>query len=399
MPETASLLRYAARTFGMSASEVRALFAVAARPEVISLAGGMPFVDALPKDEIQAVVRDVLERRGAVALQYGGGGGQLGLRERLVDVMAEEGVEAGPDEVLVTVGAQQALDLLGKLLIDPGDLVAVEAPSYVGALSAFSVYEPTFLQLRMDDEGLRVEELEAAVAGGARPRFLYTCPNFSNPSGVTLSYERRRRLVDVCRAAGIPIVEDNPYGLLRFEGDAPPPLRALDPGNVIYLGTLSKVFCPGIRVGWALAGPDTIARLTLFKEAADLCSSNLTQLIAEEWLRDGRRWRSSLADLVEIYRTRRDAMLSAIESAFPEGTTWTHPAGGFYVWVTLPEGHDATSLLPEAVERGVAYVPGTAFYPGDEGRDHLRLAFCYVSEDEIEEGCARLGKLLAERLP
>lgn len=381
----------------MTASEVRALFAVAARPDVISLAGGMPFVRALPTDEVVEVATRVLRDRGPVALQYGAGSGQEGLKERLVEVMAEAGVTAAPGDVLITVGAQQALDLVGKLFTDPGDLIAVEAPSYVGALSAFAAFQPRYLQIPLDQDGLVVEALEEALAAGARPKFLYTCPNFHNPAGVTLATERRRRLVEVCRRANVPIVEDDPYGMLRFEGQPAPPLHALDPENVIYLGTLSKIFCPGIRVGWAVAPPHVLQRLTLFKEAADLCSSNLNQLVAEEWLSDRDRWRSSLRDLTGVYRSRRDAMLDALEHHFPGDASWTRPEGGFYVWVSLRPGTDVRALLPRAVERGVAYVPGTAFYPDGSGADRLRLAFCYPPEDAIVEGVRRLGQLLAEQ--
>lgn len=380
----------------MTASEVRALFAVAARPEVISLAGGMPFVDALPSDEVLRVVGEVIERRGSVALQYGGGSGQEGLKERLVELMAEEGVAGEPGHMVITTGAQQGLDILGKVLIDPDDLVAVEAPSYVGALSAFAAYQPRYLQIPLDHDGLVIEALEEALEGGARPTFLYTCPNFHNPAGVTLSRDRRERLVEVCRRARIPIVEDNPYGMLRFEGEGLPTLRSLDPENVVYLGTLSKVFCPGIRVGWALGPPELIQRMVLCKEAADLCSPNLNQLVAEEWLSDRDRWRGSLASLNGVYRSRRDVTLAALGRHFPPDTTWTRPAGGFYVWVTLPESFDATALLPEAIEHRVAYVPGTAFYPDGSGRNRLRLAFCYPPEDRIEEGVRRLGQLLGE---
>ena len=381
----------------MTASEVRALFAVAARPDVISLAGGMPFVRALPTDEVVEVATRVLRDRGPVALQYGAGSGQEGLKERLVEVMAEAGVTAAPGDVLITVGAQQALDLVGKLFTDPGDLIAVEAPSYVGALSAFAAFQPRYLQIPLDQDGLVVEALEEALAAGARPKFLYTCPNFHNPAGVTLATERRRRLVEVCRRANVPIVEDDPYGMLRFEGQPAPPLHALDPENVIYLGTLSKIFCPGIRVGWAVAPPHVLQRLTLFKEAADLCSSNLNQLVAEEWLSDRDRWRSSLRDLTGVYRSRRDAMLDALEHHFPGDASLTRPEGGFYVWVSLRPGTDVRALLPRAVERGVAYVPGTAFYPDGSGADRLRLAFCYPPEDAIVEGVRRLGQLLAEQ--
>jgi 2-aminoadipate transaminase len=381
----------------MTASEVRALFAVAARPEVISLAGGMPFVQGLPTDDVERVVQEVVRLHAAVALQYGAGSGRPQLKERLVQVMAEEGVRARPDDMLITVGAQQALDLVGKLFLDPGDLFAVEAPSYVGALSAFSTFQPTYLQIPMDRDGLVVEALEESLAAGARPKMLYLCPNFHNPAGVTLSADRRQRLAELCSTAGVPIVEDNPYGLLRFEGQAAPSLHVLDPDNVIYLGTLSKIFCPGIRVGWIVAPPEALSRLTLFKEAADLCSSNLNMLVAETWLSDGERWRSALGNLVEVYRGRRDACLEALEDSFPDGASWTRPAGGFYVWVTVP-GADTRALLPEAVDRRVAYVPGTAFYPDGSGTDRLRLAFCYPSEDRIREGVRRLGVLLQERV-
>ncbi|HEX9376123.1 MAG TPA: PLP-dependent aminotransferase family protein [Actinomycetota bacterium] len=386
---------YADRMAGMSASEVRALFAVASRPDVVSLAGGMPFVSALPTGDVLDAVESVLRQHGSAALQYCGGIGLPGIREAVVRLMAEEDVEASADRVLITNGAQQALDLVGKVFLDAGDEVMVEEPCYVGALSAFSAYEPRFVQIPMDDEGMVVEELEAALARGVRPKFVYTVPNFSNPSGVTMSLARRDRLVEVCRAAGVPIVEDNPYGMLRFEGDAVPCLRSLDPANVIYLGTLSKVFAPGVRVGWALAEPGTLDRLVLAKEAADLCSSAFTQLLAERYL-DGDRWRVNLAALVDVYHARRDAMLESLERDFPASAHWTHPAGGFYVWATL-EGVDTPSLLPLAVDHRVAYVPGTAFYPDGRGRDRMRLSFCYPPEDAVREGIRRLGALLAER--
>ena len=389
--------RYAARCGGMSASEVRALFAVASRPDVVSLAGGMPFVAALPPDDVLAVVRSVIQDRGAQALQYCGGSGLAGIRSAVCDLMAEEGVGASADDVVVTNGAQQALDLLGKIFLDPGDEVVVEAPAYVGALSAFSAYEPRVVHVPVDDDGLVVEDLEALLDDGVRPKFLYSVPNFSNPAGVTMSIERRQRVVRVCRDAGFPIIEDNPYGMLRFEGEGLPCLRTLDPGNVIYTGTLSKVFAPGVRVGWVLAEPGVIARLTLAKEAADLCSSSLTQLVGEEYLA-GSRWRDNLRGLVDVYRGRRDAMIDALSQYAPPGTTWTHPAGGFYVWVTLPPGLDATALLPAAIEHKVAYVPGTAFYADGRGRDAMRLSFSYPPEDAIREGIRRLGDLLTREV-
>src|SRR5205809_2454106 len=314
--------RYAERTSGMSASEVRALFAVAARPEVVSLAGGMPYVEALPAQEVLDVVSQVLRDLGPPALQYGGGQGQLTLRGRAVMLMAEEGVDADADDIVITTGAQQALDLLGKIFIDPGDTVAVEAPAYVGALTAFAAYQPRFLTIELDDEGMIVERLEQAIVRGERPTFVYTVPNFGNPAGVTMSRSRREHLVSLCREAGIPIVEDNPYGLLRFDGDPLPSLRSLDPHNVIYVGTVSKTFSPGVRVGWVLADPSVIQRIVLAKEAADLCGSNLTMLLTERWFSDDERWRGALADLVTTYRSRRGAMRDAPSRQFPGTATW-----------------------------------------------------------------------------
>jgi len=230
---------------------------------------------------------------------------------------------------------------------------------------------------------------------GIRPKFLYTVPNFHNPAGVTMSYSRRERLVALCREAGVPIIEDNPYGLLRFEGEALPTLRSLDPENVIYLGTLSKVFSPGVRIGWALAEPGVIQRLVLVKEAADLCTSSFMQLVGEQYL-SGDRWRDNLQGLVGIYHQRRDAMLEALSRHFPSEARWTSPEGGFYVWITLPDYFDTQAMLAAAVERRVAYVPGTAFYPDGGGHDRLRLAFCYPTESDIVEGVRRLGELLAD---
>ena len=386
---------YARRASGMSASEVRALFAVASRPEVVSLAGGMPFVQALPNQDILDVVAEVLDEHGSMALQYGGGQGHVALRERLLPLMAAEGVEADPDDMVITAGAQQALDLVAKIFVDPGDAIVVEAPAYVGALSAFSVYEPRFLQVDVDDDGMIVEQLEELLVRGARPKFVYTVPNFGNPAGVTMSRERRERLVALCREASVPILEDNPYGMLRFEGEPLPSLRTLDPENVIYLGTVSKVFSPGVRVGWALAEQSVIQRLVLAKEAADLCGSSFTMLVTERYFA-GDRWRANLGSLIDVYRSRRDAMIESLVEHFPEGSTWTHPNGGFYVWVTLPRYVDTQALLAAAVERRVAYVPGTAFYPDGRGKDQMRLAFCYPPEDRIREGVARLGSLLAD---
>jgi 2-aminoadipate transaminase len=386
---------YARRASGMTASEVRALFSVASRPDVVSLAGGMPYVQALPTEHVLEVVESVLIERADVALQYGGGQGSPVLRERLAMLMAEEDTSADPEDLVVTTGAQQALDLVGKVLLDPGDVVAVEAPAYVGALSAFSVYEPRFLQVDLDDDGMIVEQLEEALLRGERPKFVYTVPNFHNPAGVTMSRARREQLVALCREARIPIVEDNPYGMLRFDGEPLPTLRSLDRQNVIYLGTVSKVFSPGVRVGWAVAEPGVLQRLVLAKEAADLCGSQFTMLVTERYF-GGERWRRNLGALVQTYRSRRDAMLTALEEHFPSDASWTKPSGGFFVWVTLPDYFDTPALLAAAVDRKVAYVPGTGFYPDGRGRQQMRLCFSYPTEERIAEGIRRLGELLAD---
>jgi 2-aminoadipate transaminase len=386
---------YARRASGMTASEVRALFSVASRPDVVSLAGGMPYVQALPTEHVLEVVESVLVERADVALQYGGGQGSPVLRERLAMLMAEEDTSADPEDLVVTTGAQQALDLVGKVLLDPGDVVAVEAPAYVGALSAFSVYEPRFLQVDLDEDGMIVEQLEEALLRGERPKFVYTVPNFHNPAGVTMSRARREQLVALCREARIPIVEDNPYGMLRFDGEPLPTLRSLDRQNVIYLGTVSKVFSPGVRVGWAVAEPGVLQRLVLAKEAADLCGSQFTMLVTERYF-GGELWRRNLGALLQTYRSRRDAMLTALDEQFPSDARWTKPSGGFFVWVTLPDYFDTPALLAAAVDRKVAYVPGTGFYPDGRGRQQMRLCFSYPTEERIAEGIRRLGELLAD---
>jgi len=386
---------YAGRTAGMSASEVRALFAVASRPEIVSFAGGMPFVQAIPTQDVLRVVAEALDDHGTSLLQYTGGQGHLGLRERLIPLMEVEGVDADSDDMVITTGAQQALDLIGKIFIDPGDVIAVEAPAYVGALTAFGVYEPRYLQVDLDTDGMVVDQLEEALVRGERPKFVYTVPNFGNPAGVTMSLQRREQLVALCREASIPIIEDNPYGLLRFEGDPIPCLRSMDPDNVIYLGTVSKVFAPGVRVGWALAEQSVVQRLVLAKEAADLCGSSFTMLVTERYFAD-ERWRENLTAFVDLYRLRRDAMLQTLPERLPADAAWTRPSGGFYVWVTLPGWVDTQAMLAAAVEHRVAYVPGTAFYPDGRGSNQMRLAFCHPTEERIREGIARLGALLED---
>ncbi len=393
--------RYAERTRGMTASEIRALFAVATRPEVVSLAGGMPYTAALDHAAVAAVTQEVLRTAGSDALQYGGGQGLATLRERLVEVMAAEGVPATPDEVVVTTGGQQALDLVAKLFCDAGDLVLAEGPSYVGALGAFATYQAEVVHVPLDDDGLEPDALEATLerlaSGGRRPKFLYTIPNHQNPAGCSLSGRRREDLAEIIERHDLLVVEDNPYGLLDFKGELRPALRSLVPDRVIYVGTLSKILSPGLRIGWLVAPEPVRDKLVLLKEAADLCQSNFTQFVAERWFAT-QPWLQQVETFREVYRERCDAMLAELDASFPPSCHWTVPTGGFFVWVRLPNGLDSRELLAKALSERVAYVPGTAFYAGGGGADALRLSFCYPPAERIREGVRRLGELLTDEL-
>jgi 2-aminoadipate transaminase len=384
--------RYARGTRSMTASEIRALFAVASRPEIVSLAGGMPFT---------AVLDDVLAEEGPAALQYAGGQGDPRLREVLTELMRHEGIRGSGGDVVVTEGSQQALDLLARMFCDPGDVIVAEGPSYVGALSAFSQYQVEVCHVPLDDDGLDPDALAATLErlerDGRRVKLLYTVPNFHNPAGVTLAADRRERVLELARRHSVLVLEDNPYGMLGFEGDPPDALRALDPDNVVYLGSLSKVFCPGLRIGWALVPPALRERLILVKEAADLCSSSFTQAVAYRWFANY-PWRETLKELREVYRERRDVMLDALAEDVPEGVRWTRPGGGFYVWVRLPDHLDARAMLAKAITARVAYVPGAAFYADGEGASSLRLSYCFPPPDRIREGVRRLAGVVDEEL-
>jgi len=390
--------RYAAAMADVRSSAVRDLFAAASRPDVISLSGGMPDVRRVPHALVEKAVRDALRHDGASALQYGSSEGRRPLRSIIVGLMGESGVRLSEDDLVVTSGAQQGLDLLAKVFLDPGDTVICEGPTYVGALQAFSVYRPRVECIECDEHGMRVDLLEEALRGlGPRgAKFIYTIPNFQNPAGVTLSPERRRRLLELSREYDIPVIEDDPYGRLRYEGGHILPLRALDP-EVIYLGTFSKIFAPGLRLGWLAAPRPILAKVLLAKQGADLCGSSFTQAVAERYM-TGTAWRRVLADLTRTYHERRDAMLDALAEHFPADVTWTHPEGGFFVWVTLPGHLDTKPLLAEAVERGVTFVPGSDFYPAGQGSNSLRLAFCYEEPAQIAEGVRRIAEVLEDKL-
>jgi DNA-binding transcriptional MocR family regulator len=385
----------------MRASEIRALFAVASRPEVVSLAGGMPFVQALPVDMLTATAVRVLTERGSTALQYGSGQGDVTLREQILEVIGEVGVTAHPDDIVVTPGSQMALDLVTRVFCDPGDVVLVEAPSYVGALGVFRAYECDVIHVAMDDEGLvptaLAEAIVAARVAGKRVKMIYTIPSFHNPAGVTQGPARRAEILAIAQREGIALLEDDPYGLLGFEGEPPRAIRADDSEGVIYLGSFSKTIASGLRVGWAVAPHGVREKLVLAAESAVLCPSNYTQLTVSEYLAT-QPWREQIKVFREVYRERRDALLESLQALMPAGTTWTIPAGGFYSWLTLPEGLDATAMLPRAVAALVAYVPGTGFYVDGQGRQNLRLSYCYPEPERIREGVRRLASVMESEL-
>jgi 2-aminoadipate transaminase len=387
---------YAERTAGLAASEVRALFAVASRPEVVSLAGGMPYVSALPREIVTGAMDRVMRDRGPIALQYGSGQGAPALREHILEVMALEGIRASVDDVVVTTGSQHALELVTKIFIDPGDVVLAEGPSYVTAMVVFKSYQAVIEHSEMDEHGLVPEALRQKIASlkaaGKTIKFLYTVPTYSNPAGVTLTWERRLEILEICRSECILVLEDNPYGLLYFDGPPPHAMRSVEEDGVIYLGTFSKTLAPGFRVGWALAPHAIREKLILANEAAVLSPSSFTQLIIAEYLATA-DWKGQIDTFRGVYRERRDAMLQALSDYLPD-TSWTVPNGGFYVWLTLPANLDSKSMLPRAVKELVAYTPGTAFYADGGGRNKIRLAFCYPTPDFIREGIRRLSTVI-----
>ena len=394
--------RYAARTAGMTASEIRALFAVASRPEVVSLAGGMPYTTALPLDAVGKLLNDLLSTRGAAALQYGSGQGDPALRELICDVMALEGVVGSPDDVVVTVGSQQALDLVTRVFCDPGDVVLCEAPSYVGALGTFAAYQADVVHVAMDADGLIPsalrEALTAIAASGRRAKLLYTIPNFHNPAGVSLSPTRRAEVLSICQSAGLLVLEDNPYGLLGFDGPPTPAIRSLAADDdVVYLGSFSKTFAPGLRVGWVFAPHAVREKLVLASEASILCPPALNQFAVVEYLTT-QDWQGQVAVFRDLYRARRDAMLESLTQLMPTGTTWTRPTGGFYVWLTLPAGLDAKVMQPRALTARIAYVPGVGFYADGQGGQDMRLSYCYPEPERIREGVRRLAAVVEEEL-
>jgi 2-aminoadipate transaminase len=393
---------FAQRAQAMKSSAMRDLMAVTARPDIISLAGGLPDTSTFPAEDFAALMARVAVDASAKALQYGPTEGLDEVKDCIVHVMAAEDMEVEREDLLVTTGGQQVIDLVCKTLIDPGDVVVAEAPTYPGAVPVFVSYQADVVQIEMDDHGMRIDVLRAELdrldREGRTPKFIYTVPSFQNPAGVTLSLERRRQLVRIANERELLVLEDNPYGLLRYEGERLPTLYSLDRGEyVIYLGTFSKILSPGLRLGWTAAPAPVLDKLNLGKGGVDLCSATLSQLFVATYFAE-RDWRAYLRSLVDLYRHRRDVMLDALDEHLPREATWTRPNGGLFIWARLPDYIDTTDLLARALREDVAFVPGRAAYLDGRGGSEMRLNFSGVSEDDIREGVRRIGKIVREQV-
>ena len=391
---------YAKRAENLAVPEVRALFSVVSRPEVVSLAGGMPDVSAMDNDAIRFAFDSLMSSRPQYALQYGGGQGDLRLREQICQIMELDGVHGSVEDLMITTGSQHALELISDLFLDQGDVVLVESPSYVGAVGIFRHKEAHIEHVFTDQDGLSPDALEEAVerlkAAGKRIKLLYVVPNFANPSGVTLSEERRQRVLQICRDHGILIVEDNPYGLLYFEDQPPKALRAFDGEGVVYLGSFSKILSPGLRVGYVLAPPAIREKLVLANESAILSPATFAQMLVSEYLATC-DWQKQVADYRNLYRTKRDAALEAVRQYLPSLHT-TEPTGGFFLWLTLPEGLNSKEMLPLAVTELVAYTPGTAFFGDGRGHENIRICFSHPTAENVRVGIHRLANVIDRQI-
>jgi DNA-binding transcriptional MocR family regulator len=387
---------YSARAHNLSVSEVRALFAVVSRPEVVSLAGGMPYVAALPKDLLREAYDAMMKSNGDLAIQYGGGQGDAKLRDQTRELMALEGIRSSVEDIVITTGSQHGLELLSGLFLDKGDVVLAEGPSYVGALGIFRHYQAHVEHVLTDNDGMIPSALEATIKAlktqSRKIKFLYLVPNFANPSGVTLAKSRRAKILELCRKNHILVIEDNPYGLLFFDKPVPDALRSMDEEGIVYLGSFSKILAPGFRVGYVLAPPAIRDKLVLANESAILCPSSFSQMMISSYLEHA-DWKGQVETFRGVYRERRDAALSAMEEHLPQLET-TRPDGGFYLWVTLPDGLDSKAMLPLAVKELVAYTPGTAFYGDGTGQNKLRICYSYPTPDRINLGIKRLSTVI-----
>ena len=397
---------YAGRVKGMKTATTRDLMATLSRPGIISLAGGFPDTRAFGEEAFREITQKI-STDAAQALQYGPTSGLEPIKDVIVDVMAAEGTPAHQEDVFVTTGAQQGLDLIAKVFLDEGDAVLCEGPTYAGALNAFAAYRPRIAHVPMDRAGIipvaARETLTKARKQCLHVKFVYTVPNFQNPAGVTLIRERREELLEIAREFDLVVVEDNPYGMLRFEGEPLPTLATLEQeregvvDRVVYLGTFSKIFAPGVRLGWVHAQPGILHKINVGKQGADLCSSNLSQMMISCYFQNA-DWRAYVGRLTSMYRERRDAMLDSLAEFMPKEVHWTHPEGGLFVWATLPTYLDATAMLPRAIARNVAYVPGEGFYAGGAGKNHVRLNFSFVEPERIRRGIELLSEVIRERM-
>jgi len=398
--------RYAQRTQRMQSSAIRELLKLTEKPDMISFGGGLPASDVFPIDEIKKACKRTLEKFGEQALQYGTTEGYLPLREQICRHTERYGIKITPDNIMITSGSQQALDLLGRIFINPGDRILVESPTYLGALQAWNAYGAEYVTVPFDNEGMKTDCLEEALRYG--PKFIYVLPNFQNPTGVTLALDRRNQLIELADRYGVPIIEDDPYGQLRFEGSHLPSIVVLDGkfrgnndqcyrGNVIYLSTFSKILSPGIRLAWVVAPPEVIRKLVQAKQGADLHTATFNQVLAHEVSRQG--FLDEHIKLIRrVYKERRDVMLAAMDRFFPPEVDWTQPEGGLFLWGTLPEGLDSKDVLESAIEKKVAFVPGESFFPNGGGLNTMRLNFSYSTNERIIEGISRLGEVIHEKM-
>ena len=392
-------VKFAERMGKVEGSAIRELLKLTARPEVISFAGGMPAPELFPVEEMKKVSVAVLEEQGKVALQYTTTEGYLPLREKIAERMNKTlKTNVGPDDILITSGSQQGLDFSGKTFIDKGDVVLCESPSYMGALNAMKAYEPEFIEIDTDNDGMIMEDLERVLASNDKVKMIYVIPDFQNPSGRTWPLERRLKFIEIINKYEIPVVEDNPYGELRFDGETLPSLKSLDTkGLVIYLGTFSKIFCPGYRLGWTCAAPKILEKFNICKQGADLQASTIGQMEVNKFM-DMYDLDEHVNKIKACYVKRRDVMLKAMEEEFPECVEFTRPQGGLFTWVTLPENIDAGEMAKKCLQKNVAYVPGASFYPNGGVYNTCRLNYSNMPEDKIIEGIKRMGEVLREEL-
>ncbi len=391
-------LKYAKRMDLIKASEIREILKLTLRPEIISFAGGLPAPELFPVEAMKSVSQQVLEEQGQEALQYSTTEGYDPLRTHIAKRMIVRGIPTTKDDILITSGSQQGLDFSGKIFLDPEDAVLVESPSYLGAINAFKAYECRFIEVKTDENGMDIVDLEEKIKTNDQIKMIYVIPDFQNPSGRTWSLERRQKLIEIANRYDLPIVEDNPYGELRFEGEEMPPIKSLDTeGRVIYLGTFSKTFSPGLRIGWVMASPEVLNKYIQIKQGADLQTNTMSQRELALYL-DQNDLDVHIEKIISVYRRRRDLMFQTMEESFPKGVEWTHPEGGLFLWVTLPEHMNSKALMAKAVERKVAFVPGGSFFPNGGVHNTMRINYSTMPDEKIVEGIRRLGAVIKENM-